>query len=67
MVHVDAVSSSWIESVEYDDVDRSLTLTFLVGGNYTYRDVDPMIWRAMMLPGMSKGKFVNVVLKPMDM
>ena len=67
MVHVDAVSSSWIEAVEYDDNEKTLTLTFLAGGSYTYRDIEPALWRAMMLPGMSKGKFTNLVLKPMDM
>ena len=66
MVHVDAVSSSWIESVEYDDETKDLMVTFLAGGNYTYRDIEPALWRAMMLPGMSKGKFVNIVLKPLD-
>lgn len=64
MLHVDAVTSSWIESVQYDDETQDLTLTFLAGGEYTYHGVDVNIWKAMMLPGMSKGKFTNLVLKP---
>jgi hypothetical protein len=50
--------STRISSAEYDLENWELTLSFVKGGNYRYREVPPETWEAMV-EAESVGKFFN--------
>lgn len=55
------LNSSNVDSVGYDKDSRSLTVVFKNGTAYTYGDVAPQTYAAM-LRAPSPGKFVHSVL-----
>lgn len=57
------VESSAIDAVAYDDEHRELYVRYHGGGCYTYADVPPDTWDAL-LAAESKGAFVNRTIKP---
>ena len=57
------VLSTAIRSAGYDDDDWVLQLEFVNGGLYNYFRVPPLEYRRL-LEAESKGKYVNVQIKP---
>ena len=62
MPPMNAVTSSWIAAIGYDDADE-VYVELIDGGTYVYEQVPREIWLALAT-AQSKGRFVNAVLKP---
>lgn len=56
------INSSAISFVDYNQTSRELTITFTSGGTYTYYDVPPAIYTAL-LASNSKGRYYNKFIK----
>jgi hypothetical protein len=63
MPRMQAVTSSWVAAIGYDDDAHSVHVELIDGGAYSYEQVPQVIWRAFQAAD-SKGRFVNAVLKP---
>jgi hypothetical protein len=60
---VPVYGSSNVESVRYDEASRQCQVKFVKGGDvYTYYDVSPEEWQALLNAG-SKGRFVQIVFR----
>jgi ADP-ribosylglycohydrolase len=59
---MNAVTSSWIAAIGYDEADE-VYVELIDGGTYVYEQVPRAIWLAFTA-AESKGRFVNAVLKP---
>ena len=57
------VSSSAVERVDYDATGRVLHILYREGERYSYFDVPPHQYRALLESG-SIGAFVNLMIKP---
>ena len=57
------VSSSAVAAIAYDARGEEVYVEFVDGDTYAYSRVPPPIWRAFEA-APSKGRFVNLVLKP---
>jgi hypothetical protein len=57
------VNSSNIDSVDYDEVNKVLTVKFTTGATYLYRGPSPDLYRAFMA-SHSKGKFFHQMIRP---
>jgi hypothetical protein len=60
---MEAVDSSLIKSVKYDDITEDLSLVFQNGDVYVYGDVPPPIAQGLM-GARSKGKYYHRHIKP---
>ena len=59
---MEAVRSSGITSIRYDESTRTLDVTYTSSGEYRYFDVGPEVY-AWLMKAESKGKFINRLVK----
>jgi len=60
---VPVYGSSNVEAIRYDETSRECQVKFVKGGDvYTYFDVSPEEWNALLNAG-SKGRFVQIVFR----
>jgi len=62
LLHEDALKSSGIRSIRYDEHARTLDVAYVNSGEYRYFDVGPEVY-AWLGRAESKGKFVNRLVK----
>lgn len=60
---IDAVGSSNIEKIEYNEEERELCVTFKGGSVYAYADV-PAYKATELEEASSKGSYINQNIKP---
>jgi hypothetical protein len=58
-----AVSSSAVVAIGYDEDAQEAYVRFASGATYAYGAVTPKLW-SYFQAAESKGRFVNVILKP---
>ena len=61
-LHMEAVNSSGIRWIRYDERTRTLDVAYTNSGEYRYFDVGPEVY-AWLVRAESKGKFVNRLVK----
>jgi hypothetical protein len=61
-VHEEAVKSTGIRWIRYDERARTLDVAYVNSGEYRYFDVEPEVY-AWLSKVESKGKFVNRLVK----
>lgn len=54
--------SNTIRNIEYDEVNRALTVTFVTGRIYRYYKVEPEVAEAFRIAA-SKGRFFNLRIR----
>jgi hypothetical protein len=59
---MEAVNSSGIKWIRYDEHTRTLDVAYTNSGEYRYFDVGPEVY-AWLVKAESKGKFVNRLVK----
>jgi hypothetical protein len=63
MPEMQAVESSWVAAIGYDENAREAHIALIDGPGYAYESVPPEVWRRFEAAA-SKGTFVNEMLKP---
>ena len=61
-MHEEAVKSTGIKWIRYDERARTLDVAYINSGEYRYFDVEPEVY-AWLSKVESKGKFVNRLVK----
>jgi hypothetical protein len=59
---MEAVNSSGIKRIRYDERTRTLDVAYTNSGEYRYFDVGPEVY-AWLVKAESKGKFINRLVK----
>ena len=59
---MDAINSSGIRWIRYDEQTRTLDVAYTASGEYRYFDVGPEVY-AWLMKAESKGKFINRLVK----